>query len=181
MTNENGILINPATGEWVGVELPISPLPETAVGRVARLKSCVWEEDLELTLTVEITYVYADTHPEAGWRGRPVLDVQEEELRAGRITATRYLSYTEQFRPATRQRTTRGAYLNPQTGARLTASGAAITPANTPGAMPERQFFQLLTAGQLAPMGVSAGETLGRQVVEMMRAMIADLDSRGAF
>lgn len=169
IVNQNGLLFNVTRGHFTGyAPIPISDAPGINAKRKVVAATFHRDPDFELTITLTIDYFNPDgTHfltaelaVEADSRRRSVMQ--------------------QQFAPYQYSRTTRDSYLDPATGSTRTATNVPVTPANTPGAIPELAWFQSLNAASLAGLGIdTTGMTYEVIDYVVTIALVMQMDGRG--
>ena len=165
---ELGIQVDATYNEWTGIEVTISPDLLTQAERRATFLQMIDTRRLQLELHVQIDY-YKEGKRFVDW-----LSVDSG------YSPKQIQQLVEQYQPRVIVYSTTGSWCDPATGATTTAQNVPISPDNTPGAIPERSFWQNMPDVALEAMGVPVEGLTSLQKQYVTAAfMILALDQRG--
>ncbi|NID09377.1 hypothetical protein [Fibrivirga algicola] len=143
------------------IQVPISPAPYTGHGRAAKHRFFGVTADLNMLQQVDVIHVNPQGVPihELIDADASLTDEQKELAKA-------------QYPTRAVSKTTDGAFCDPQTG--------AIVAEKTPGAVPQREFFQNITVAQMMAMtGTTTASSFAQVLYTMLAGEIQKIDARG--
>lgn len=141
--------------------VPISKAPFTNKDRIARHESFVIFNDLNMVQQVNTHYVN-----EAGVLIHDLIDADLNLTPAQKELAK------AQYPTRLVSKTTEGAFCESTTG--------AVVPPGTPGAVPQLDFFQNITVGQMMALtGTTKTDSFAQVLYTMLAGEIQKIDARG--